>query len=85
MYDEIRQCIFSLDQKIKMFNNFERYFLELEKKELKWSVLHSGMVRISLPVCRSTAVIKGENLLQKIPDLCSHRICRYMDFISFPL
>ncbi|KAL8436067.1 hypothetical protein Efla_002057 [Eimeria flavescens] len=41
MYDEIRACIFALDLKIRQFNNFERYLMELEKGRLKWSVLHS--------------------------------------------
>ncbi|CDJ49998.1 vacuolar ATP synthase subunit h, putative [Eimeria brunetti] len=42
LYEEIRACIFSLDLKIRQFNNFERYLLELEKGKLRWSVLHSG-------------------------------------------
>ena len=42
MYDEIRACIFALDLKIRQFNNFDRYLLELDKGKLKWSVLHSG-------------------------------------------
>ncbi|KAL8274791.1 hypothetical protein Esti_001266 [Eimeria stiedai] len=41
MYDEIRACIFALDVKIKQFNNFERYLMELDKGKLKWCVLHS--------------------------------------------
>lgn len=41
MYDEIRACIFALDLKIRQFNNFDRYVLELDKGKLKWSVLHS--------------------------------------------
>ncbi|OEH75476.1 vacuolar atp synthase subunit [Cyclospora cayetanensis] len=41
MYDEIRACIFALDLKIRQFNNFERYLMELDKGKFKWSVLHS--------------------------------------------
>ncbi|KAL8448718.1 hypothetical protein Emag_003844 [Eimeria magna] len=48
MYDEIRACIFALDVKIKQFNNFERYLMELDKGRLKWSVLHSVGSLLSL-------------------------------------
>eukprot|EP00921_Rhytidocystis_pertsovi_P024982 GHVQ01040295.1.p1 GENE.GHVQ01040295.1~~GHVQ01040295.1.p1 ORF type:complete len:401 (-),score=66.68 GHVQ01040295.1:328-1530(-) len=41
LYEEIRDGIFQLDQKIKYFSNFDRYCLELDKAKLRWSVLHS--------------------------------------------
>eukprot|EP00386_Alphamonas_edax_P002025 GDKI01006092.1.p1 GENE.GDKI01006092.1~~GDKI01006092.1.p1 ORF type:complete len:452 (+),score=164.35 GDKI01006092.1:165-1520(+) len=40
MYDEIRDGIASLQSKIKLYSNFERYEKEMEKGELKWSFLH---------------------------------------------
>eukprot|EP00922_Rhytidocystis_sp_ex-Travisia-forbesii_P038110 GHVS01056760.1.p1 GENE.GHVS01056760.1~~GHVS01056760.1.p1 ORF type:complete len:403 (+),score=41.38 GHVS01056760.1:131-1339(+) len=41
LYEDIREGIHLLDQKIKHFSNFDRYCLELDKSKLKWSVLHS--------------------------------------------
>lgn len=41
MYEDIRDAIYQLDQKVKHFSNFDRYCLELDKGILKWSVLHS--------------------------------------------
>ncbi|PFH31809.1 putative vacuolar ATP synthase subunit 54kD [Besnoitia besnoiti] len=41
MYDDIRVATSHLEQKIRQFNNFDRYCNELEKGKLTWSVLHS--------------------------------------------
>jgi len=42
MYEEIRDSLHNLNQQIKKrFSNFSRYNLELDKKKLKWSFLHS--------------------------------------------
>eukprot|EP01068_Selenidium_serpulae_P010231 Selendium_serpulae@DN5411_c0_g1_i1.p1 len=41
MYDEIREGLHFLHQKINQFSNFSRYKLELDKEKMKWSFLHS--------------------------------------------
>jgi len=41
MYEEIRDGLHLLSNQIKKFSNFARYSLELDKRKLKWSFLHS--------------------------------------------
>ncbi|EPR57971.1 vacuolar ATP synthase subunit 54kD, putative [Toxoplasma gondii ME49] len=41
MYDDIRLATSHLEQKIRQFNNFDRYCHELDKGQLTFSVLHS--------------------------------------------
>lgn len=41
MYDEIREGLHFLHQKISQYSNFSRYKLELDKEKMKWSFLHS--------------------------------------------
>lgn len=45
MYDDIRLATSCLENKIRQFNNFDRYCNELDKGHLTWSVLHSGNKR----------------------------------------
>ncbi|KAH8740314.1 hypothetical protein FG386_001589 [Cryptosporidium ryanae] len=41
IYEEIRQGQIIIDQKLKQFSNFDRYCIELDKKRLRWSFLHT--------------------------------------------
>ncbi|EEA08470.1 uncharacterized protein CMU_003000 [Cryptosporidium muris RN66] len=41
IYEEIHQGQIMINNKLKQFSNFDRYCLELDKKQFKWSFLHT--------------------------------------------